>query len=484
MKLGNIEGGGLGGSGVAVSVGPSLNFGPSLGGVIGPSMPRFGSLASLGPELKAPSPSTFLSDGLVKGGLENTMSIYTPNNISPNKDVIEPIFQADLIPTDPFAEIAEVASQPSSLISVIESFLSEARLNKPKPVLIEEEAVSEAEHILGLDKLDKPEVSGLQSPSITAAPELQPFRVGSEDEELLQPSVAESSRGGIVNPDLPKLEAVRNRISLLKVDQNTAVTSVAVAPALEVAPKLENVLATKSQVSSKTNQVEQAPVAEEQLREQIEVEEQVPTENLENNVQEHEEVSKTIALHVIDRAVVVKRIKHIVGVGAVVFGKAKAILETKGQQVKVKGSEVTKFLLPSNKGEIRGGEINTKDPEEKLPDKTWDATLQRIEELEFTSEDELSQQVPTIVEINHPVEVATRGQIASPRNVIISHDHSNGGNHGVIEFEKRKKLKIEQVVKNGQQQALVILSEAQEKGNQTERNIHDHFPLAQALKAA
>lgn len=403
----NVEGGP---SGSVASAGPSLGVG-SL--ALGREFGRVMTAADIGPITR---------DGLVRGGLENTMPyIFNDSNLIRGENRFNigiPI------------KIQESVTQPSvpEVLTEAELILDQGkRFVSPIIPLVEEDAIAEAEHILGLGR---PKV----------------------DPEFM------------MDPDLPKLQAVTEIITAPQT-QPDFLRPLIPASALE----LDNTLVaqvstqpqTESKVSYKTVQAEPTSVPQEQAVQQVETGERVTTETREKDIQEHEEVGRVKVLHVIDKKQVIKREKHIVEVGLLLLGKAKIVLREKVKQVKIKGIDMIGHLLPSNKAEIRGGEINSKDPEEKLPDKTWDSTIEKIGELAFTSEDELKQKVPTIVESNHPVTIATNGEAASQENIVKSHKATGGSNHGVLEFEKRKKLKKEQiiVVKNGQPVQIIPIHE-------------------------
>lgn len=192
-------------------------------------------------------------------------------------------------------------------------------------------------------------------------------------------------------------------------------------------------------------------------------------------LREEETVEQVKALHVIDRKAAARRITKIL---------ARALLVIAGltSPQKIKGADLTIGLPSSNKQEIRGGEINRKDPEEKLPDKTWDATIEQLDGLEFDSIEQIKTQVPSIVLDNHPVAVATKGEVASDKNVVKSHDNKAPQPHLICEI--RRKLKKEQrskISKSSQQPAQILVEEKQV--TEEEKPIQAHPELAEALKA-
>lgn len=283
----------------------------------------------------------------------------------------------------------------------------------------------------------------------------------------------------IVKPSgspLPELKPIIEPLIVPKVEPRVAPASwMEYVPAPAIQPQ------TEARVATQSSQVVTVPTTQEQAVEEVvkEVELNEP-ERIEKHTEE-ERVDKAKFLHVIDRDGVIRRIVHIVGVFVGVFQVKKNFPE-KGQPIKVKGSEAAPYLLPANKRDIRGGEINSKDPEEKLPDKTWDATVENLKQLEFTSEEQIRREVPKTVEDNHPVILATKGEVASEKNILRSHQHIRGRSHAHLEFEKRKQLKRKQVVRvSRSHQSIQVAVEEERKEVVTEGTIQDHPELATAL---
>lgn len=233
---------------------------------------------------------------------------------------------------------------------------------------------------------------------------------------------------------------------------------------------------TKKSLKRISTLVSPLPSQNEQIQEQ-------ETEGFQEivKVDKQEIVDKTNVLHVIDVRGVSRRISHIVDVFIKVL-KAKQNLNEKDKQVKIKGSEATSQLLPSNKQLIRGGEINRKDPEENLPDKTWEETIKNLTNLEFTSEEQIEKEVPKIVLENHPVDVSEQGEEADQKNIALSHQYINSRTDAQLQFERRIQLKKQQIIKQSiasQHSQSVIFEE--EKREIVEGTINDHPQLAEVL---
>ena len=130
-------------------------------------------------------------------------------------------------------------------------------------------------------------------------------------------------------------------------------------------------------------------------------------------------------LHIVDKKGVIRRIAH---AASVILGilQVRKGLDGKVKEVKVVGSEAVLGLLPSNSREIRGEEVNKKDPDEKLPDATWDETKKSLMQNEYTSENQIKQVVANAVERNHPVALSTRGEVASDANIAATHKYVKG----------------------------------------------------------
>lgn len=120
------------------------------------------------------------------------------------------------------------------------------------------------------------------------------------------------------------------------------------------------------------------------------------------------------ALHVIDKKAAANRIIRI-------LARALQIVAKSGVSQKIKGADLAVGLPTSDKQEIRGGEINSKDPNEKIPDNTWNATLEQLRGLVFDSIEQIRAKVPKVVFDNHPVIVAKEGDVASSKNIARSH---------------------------------------------------------------
>lgn len=216
-------------------------------------------------------------------------------------------------------------------------------------------------------------------------------------------------------------------------------------------------------------------VAEEEVAMEVD-----KAEDTKVDVQEEEKVDKGRILHIVDKKGIFRRVRHIISQAL----KVARDLKGKGEPVKIRGADLLKHLLPSNRSEIRGGEINSKDPQERVPDKTWDATLEMIAPLEFTSESQLKSEVKQVVEDNHPVILATSGEIASEKSVTTSHQHINGKPHALLEFERRKRLikqRVVRIVRIPQQPNQVLFEEGKEQvkeGTIQDLDIADVFPQA------
>ena len=186
----------------------------------------------------------------------------------------------------------------------------------------------------------------------------------------------------------------------------TVQTSTAFATKVEVESKVE----TKSKVeSSLLNQVANKAATQEQTIKEEVVEVLDQTESIAGEKIE-EEIEKAQILHIVDKKGVIRRIVH---AASVILGilQVRKGLDGKVKEVKVAGSEAVLGLLPSNSREIRGEEVNKKDPDEKLPDATWDETKKSLIQNEYTSENQIKQVVANVVERNHPVALSTRGEV-------------------------------------------------------------------------
>lgn len=250
-------------------------------------------------------------------------------------------------------------------------------------------------------------------------------------------------------------------------------TQVAVGPAVGIFP---------ASITQTENKTEAGPITQLSQTITISVPQeqavQVTEETVAEDEQEEEKVQQVKAVHVIDRKAAACRITKIL---------ARALLVIAGltSPQKIKGADLIIGLPTSNKQEIRGGEINIKDPEERLADKTWDATKEKLQELEFDSLQQIETQVPEVVLNNHPVILATEdtgGERASTKNVVKSHDNKAPHPHLVCEI--RRKLIKEQrsrISKSSQQPTQILVEEKQV--TEEEKPIQVHPELAEALKA-
>lgn len=474
VESGPSGGGGLGGVGVAGSgsLGGGIGIGASIGGLgrgfgegatigsglgvrAGPSLPSFvsespargfSSLAGLGPKLEAPSLS-FASESLVRGGVEKTMQTYTLNNIK------EPTHQA----VEPLAEIAEVASQPSTLISVIESFLAEARLNsvdKARPALIEAEAVAEAEHILGLDK-----------PKLSIDTEVHP-----EVEIQSEPKLPES--------DLPKVEAIRQEISLLEVNQNATATEIAFAPQPVARPTIEpisdiaapkNILATQLAIKPQTeavstSSVQNSPILveegqDEELIEEL-VEEEVATNSSEEDLENIEERGKELKMsHGVDPKALEKRDNAVEKATMKVQARIVQLAEEKQKEVPtvIDGEKIVEEIEDKQSVVYRGEELNRLDLRGNVPDGGWEANLVKIKARKFNSAEDALQQTPKTLAEDPPVKEG-EGKPVTDQNVAISLKYVPEAIHPAHIVYKRvvRKEKRVKIIKNGAQPAQII----------------------------
>lgn len=170
-------------------------------------------------------------------------------------------------------------------------------------------------------------------------------------------------------------------------------------PSVQTNSALVTKVETKPEVGSKiSTQVANESVIREQAAEEV----------------KEEKAERVKAKHVIDKKAAATRI-------AKILARALQVIAKLGVSQKIKGVDLTVGLPTSNKQEIRGGEINSKDPDEKLPDKTWDVTVEQLRGLVFDSVGQVKDQVPKVVFDNHPVIVAKDGEVASGKNIARSH---------------------------------------------------------------
>lgn len=159
---------------------------------------------------------------------------------------------------------------------------------------------------------------------------------------------------------------------------------------------------TETEVQAQSSQTVTAPNVQKQIVGEIEI----------TGIEIKQE--QATALHVIDKKAAANRIIRI-------LARALQIVAKSGVSQKIKGADLAVGLPTSNKQEIRGGEINSKDPNEKIPDNTWDATLEQLRGLVFDSIRQIRAKVPKVVFDNHPVIVAKEGDVASSKNIARSH---------------------------------------------------------------
>ncbi len=393
VSLGGI-GRGLGE--VSIGMGSVISAGPVRG---------FGSLASFGPELKAPS-LPFVNEGPVKGGL----------------DMFKPIGQIN------FNNQAQARPQPTGIEipEVFQKAFSDVDLDpSTKPTGHQFNILDEA------TKLTEAAWSKPLNPDT-----IQTTKVLESDSQAgIKPEVAQS---WVVNALTPVF--LPGYVPLA-------------VPALEPITKTKSILATQVATQSQSEvkvafaPAVQAPVVEDQQIEEF-VEKIVAVKNEEDNVEEKnsEASEETKIQRVVDEPAANKRIDEIIAA-------ATAVQEEDGI---IEGEKIVK-KLPSQNKKNRSGELNIVDPEGRLLDGSLRATFKKITSSKFTSLVDVIKRAPKIVAENIPV-TRGEGQLVTNEDVAKVYEQYKGKVPPAQEVIKRvvKMLRQIKIVKRVEQPAQIM----------------------------
>lgn len=444
--MSSVEGGGIGGAGIAVA---------SAGGVAAVGAPSF----EAGPAsfISVASFSPIVNEGPL--GFVNFADFKPIDSLSAfvNEGLPSPAILADMYTivdnvnlrgSERFDVGIGQPLNPADAVLEAESILAQARIRP----LTKEGVVAEAEHRLGAEPIVQMYGRGDASVQVESAalPKTEPVYA-------------------------PFLESAPRLITKLDAAVQHSVTI----------PQVETKTQAEARVFSQPTQEVATSTHEQEIEELVE-QEVVAANNDQSQLKDEqgELVQQLKVQRIVDKSVIQQRVKEIVEAATKAKSESDLIgSEKEGKEDEIEGKDIIKHLPSQHKGN-RSGELNIVDPQGKLLDGTWLLMVKKIAKAKFTTLKEVMVKAPKIVEEDVPV-TQGEGQPVKDEDMAKVYKQQKGKVPPAQEVFRRviRMVKRIKIVQNPHQPAEIVPLD--EKVTQTtEGTIQDHIKLAQALQAA